>query len=182
MRKVLILAVLGLAAAGCSQKTDTAAASDPAPAAVAAASADAAGPAATAAPAMHSSGDAAMDVADGPAPGKWRITTTMSAMPAAMPPIETCYAKTTFAEMQKKQQGAGVQCSEQSFNRQGDAMIGHSVCTVNGMKTTTDMTITGDVKTAYTMDMTMKMDPPPAPGMGEQKMTIKAQRLGDCDS
>jgi hypothetical protein len=161
------IAALGLA--GCN-KTEPAAtdgaSSTPAPAA------ETAAPAAAAAPAV-----------EGPAAGKWKIT--MTTMGQTMPATETCYAtQTSFADAQKMQQQAGVTCTEQSYNREGDAVVGHSVCTSDiagkTTKITTDTHITGDLKTKYTMDMTSVMDPAPAPGMSEQKITMTAERLGDC--
>ncbi len=123
------------------------------------------------------------ELKEGPAAGKWRVT--MTAMGTAMPPTETCYDKqVSFEESQKMQQQAGVSCSEQTYKREGDAFVGRSVCTMDvagkTMTTTSDMRVTGDFNTKYTMDMTNKMDPPPMPGMEEQKMTILMERLGDC--
>jgi hypothetical protein len=36
------------------------------------------------------------------------------------------------------------------------------------------------MKTSYTMDMTTKMDPAPTPAMANQKITVHAERIGDC--
>jgi hypothetical protein len=44
----------------------------------------------------------------------------------------------------------------------------------------TDTRVTGDFSSNYTMDITSKMDPPPMPNMAEQKMTMTAERIGDC--
>ncbi len=64
-------------------------------------------------------------------------------------------------------------------------LVGHAVCTTDmggkPMTITTDTKVTGDFSTKYTMEMTAKMDPPPMAGMEEQKTTISAERLGDCD-
>lgn len=122
-------------------------------------------------------------MAEGPAAGKWRVTTT--AMGQTMPPSETCYTKqVSFEDAEKMQQQSGVTCSEQSYKREGDAFVGHSVCAMDiggkKMTTTSDVRVTGDFNTRYTMDMTNRMDPPPMPGMEEQKMTIEMERLGDC--
>ena len=83
------------------------------------------------------------------------------------------------------QQQSGVTCSEQSYRKEGDAWIGHSVCTMEAgpggpMKVTSDSRVTGDLSSKYTIEMTNKIDPPPMPSMAEQKMTISAERLGDC--
>jgi hypothetical protein len=157
-------AALGLAACGGEKPATTDGA---APAAESAAPAPAA-----AAPAI-----------EGPAAGKWSIAVT--AMGQTMPATEVCYEKqVSLEEAQKTQQQAGVDCSEQSFKREGGGWIGHSVCTMDaaGQKTTitTDSRITGDFSSKYTMDITSKMDPAPMAGMEEQKMIMTAERLGDC--
>src|SRR6185295_7279106 len=126
---------------------------------------------------------------EGPAAGKWKLTTT--AMGQAMPPSEVCYDKQmSFEEIDKQQkqqqpQQPNVTCSEQAYKKEGDAQVSHSVCTAEilgkPMTITTDVRATGDFKSRYTMDMSVKMDPPPMKGMEEQKMTVVAERLGDCD-
>ncbi len=82
------------------------------------------------------------------------------------------------------QRASGVTCSEQSYNREGDAWVGHSVCTMDAGRTRmtviSDTRVSGDFSSKYTMDMTNRMDPPPMPGMEEQKMTMTAERVGDC--
>jgi hypothetical protein len=162
------LAALGLAACDSKPADDAATTGD----------ATASAPAGPAAPEPAASAALAADM-EGPAAGKWRVTISSEGMPAM--PSEVCYAtKTTLAEAQKMQQDAGVACSEQSYRREGDAIVAHHVCTVQGMKMTTDMRVTGDFNTRYTMDMTSTMDPPPAPGMGTRKMSIVSERLGDC--
>ncbi|HEV7693113.1 MAG TPA: DUF3617 family protein [Hyphomonadaceae bacterium] len=151
---------------------------------------DGATPAATAAPESAAAPAAApASQGEGPAAGKWKMTTT--AMGQAMPPSEVCYEKQiSFEELDKQQkqqqpQQPNVTCTEQVYKKEGDAQVSHSVCTAEilgkPMTMTTDVRATGDFKTRYTMDMTVKMDPPPMKGMEEQKMTVVAERLGDCD-
>jgi hypothetical protein len=117
--------------------------------------------------------------------GKWAMT--ISTMGQSLPTSEICIEKTmTYAEAQEKQKKAGVTCSENSYHREGDKLIGHSVCTMKGMagagemKMTSDLVLTGDLKTAYTVEQSVKMDPAPA-GMGEMKSTVVAKRIGDCE-
>lgn len=126
--------------------------------------------------------------ADGPAAGKWKLTTT--AMGQAMPPSEVCYEKQmSFEELDKQQkeqqQQSNVTCAEQTYGKDGDAVVSHSVCTADilgkPMTITSDMRAAGDFKSKYTMDMTVKMDPPPMPDMTEQKVQVVAERIGDCD-
>jgi hypothetical protein len=164
------LVTLGLAA--CSPSTP--AATDGA----AAAPETAAAPAAPAAPAASAAG------IEGPAVGKWRMT--ISAMGMALPPQEVCVDKqVSMEEAEKMQQKANIKCAEQSFKREGAVLVGRSVCSTDiGGKTTTittDTKVTGDFSSKYTMDMVAKMDPAPMPGMEEQKTSITAERLGDCD-
>ena len=164
------LAALGLAACGPSEPANDAAAPD-----------GAAEPAASSAPTPAPG--AAAPAIEGPAAGRWRVT--MTAMGQTLPATETCFTQqVSLAEAEKMQQQAGVTCSEQSYRREGDAWIGHSVCTMDNagspMKMTTDTRVTGDFASKYTMDITSKIDPPPMPNMAEQKMTMTAERIGDC--
>jgi hypothetical protein len=138
----------------------------------------AAGPSAEApAPAAAGSELAAAEM-EGPRPGKWRIA--VEAMGQTMPATETCIEQTTFADMQETQQQAGVTCSENTMRREGRDIVGHSVCTIENMTITSDTRISGDFNTAYTMEVTSKMDPAPMPSMAETKTVVKAERLGDC--
>jgi hypothetical protein len=161
-------ATLGLAACGPSEPApDTASTATPA--------ADSAAPAPAA--------SATPPAIEGPAAGKWRMTVT--AMGQAMPPTEVCYAKqVSLEEAEKMQQASGITCSEQSYRKDGDAWTGHSVCTMQGagapIEVTQDSRVSGDFSSKYTIDLTSKMDPPPMPSMAEQKMSITAERLGDC--
>jgi hypothetical protein len=163
------LAALGLAACDSKPAADGAATTG---------DSSAAAPAGPAAPEPAASAALAADM-EGPSAGKWRVTISSEGMPVM--PNEVCYkAKTTLAEAEQAQRQAGVTCSEQSYRREGDAIVSHSVCTVQGMKMTTDMRVTGDFNAKYTMDMTTTMDPAPAPGMGTTKMSIVSERIGDC--
>lgn len=172
MRLIFAAAVAALATAACGPSdpaADTASTATPA--------ADSAAPAVAAAP-------AAAPAIEGPAAGNWRMTVT--AMGTTMPPTEYCYAKqVSLEEAGKMQQEAGITCSEQSYRKEADAWIGHSVCTMEAgptgpMKITTDSRVTGDFASRYTMDITSKMDPAPMPSMAEQKMSMTAERIGDC--
>lgn len=163
MRIAMSLALVALLAAGCSKKeaakTETAAAPE------------------VAAPAP--AGPAVADI-EGPKPGKWRMTTVLSAAPKPVV-VETCVAKTTFKEMEAAKHQAGVNCAEQSYRREGADIVGRSVCTIQGgMKITTDSRISGDINSSYTMTATTVMDPAPTPAMRQTTMKLTAERLGDC--
>lgn len=172
MRMILATAAAAIALGACGGSEKVVESGTPTAAASAPAAPVASGPAA-----------AEMDMV---AAGKWSMTTTM--MGQSMPAMEVCYDKSmTFQDAQEKQKEAGVTCSEQTYRREGDKLIGHSVCTRKlgsaPMTMTTDMVITGDLKTAYQMEMTTKIDPaPPTLPAEDMRMTVAAKRLGDCDA
>ena len=162
MRIALSLALVAVPAAARSTKEEAAKAPE------------AAAPAAPAAPAL-----AAADL-EGPKPGKWKMTTNLSAAPKPVM-VETCVAQTSFKDMDAAKQQAGVTCSEQSYRREGADIVGHSVCTIQGgMKVITDSRISGDFTSRYTVDAKTVMDPAPTPAMKETTMKITAERIGDC--
>lgn len=163
MRIAISLALVAVLAAACSKKEQTAKTEPPA-----------AAPAASAGPAL-----AAADL-EGPKPGKWKLTTELSAAPKPVT-VETCVAKTSFKDMEAARQQAGMTCSEQSYRREGADIVGRSVCTIQGgMKVTSDTRISGDFNNRYTIEGKTVMDPAPIPSMKETTMKITAERLGDC--
>ncbi len=168
MRLVFVAAAAALGFSACGQSepaADTASATD-------------AAPAAPATPAVSTA------MPEGPSAGKWRMT--MTAMGQSLPPTEQCYQKqVSLEEAEKMQQQAGVSCSEQSYKKEGDTWVGHSVCTMEmgpggPIKVSTNTRVTGDFASKYTMEMNSKMDPAPMPSMAEQTMTLTAERIGDC--
>jgi len=120
----------------------------------------------------------------GPTPGLWRVTTRMTGMPSGMeaPTVETCIREAKFEPPQgATPQSPGMTCEQQSFRREGDAMVGHMVCTTeDGVRTVTDTRVTGDYSRNYTMEVKSTMTPAPTPSMAEVSMVMTAERLGDC--
>jgi hypothetical protein len=127
----------------------------------------------TAAPATPAASMSAM----GPAPGRWQNTVTSGGQTA--PPSEWCYEQPMSLEnIIKLQQQVGIVCSEQTFSPDGKS--GHSVCMMDTMKVTSDIKVTGDYATAYTMEVSSSFDPA-LPGLPNPSVTtITAQRMGDC--
>lgn len=163
----LISPLLGLTAlslAACSQGGDAAPDQDAA---------------ATAGPAPAASG-----LPSGPTPGLWRITTHMDGMPAGMAPptMETCIRESKFEAPPGQRTGEpGVDCDQQSFRREGEAMVGHMVCTAaDGVRTVVDTRVSGDFTRAYTMEVKSTTTPAPTPTMAETTMVMNAERIGDC--
>jgi len=141
---------------------------------------DASTPQADAAPAQPAA--AVADAPMGPTPGLWRVSTSMQGMPAGMPAhaVETCIREARFEAPEAAGDAAGLRCEPQTFRREGDAMVGRSVCTGEGMRTVSDIRVTGDFSRRYVMEVRTTMTPPPMPGMETSVMTMTAERLGDC--
>lgn len=119
---------------------------------------------------------------EGPKPGLWRVSTAMEGMPggAAIAPQEVCI-KEAKLEAPADAQQAGADCTTQPFTRQGDAMVATSACTLPGnMKTDSTIRVTGDFNSRYVTEVTTKMDPAPTPQMAQTKITMTAERIGDC--
>ena len=72
-------------------------------------------------------------------------------------------------------------CSENSVKSVPGGAEFHAVCNAQGMTVTSDGKVSGDMRTAYKVDITTKTTGPNVPpAMAEMKMTIDAKRLGDC--
>ena len=120
-------------------------------------------------------------VMEGPRPGLWRVSTTMTGMPGggAVPPVEQCVTEAKF-EAPAQNATPGADCTTQDFRREGDAMVGGAVCQMQGMKTESTIRVTGDFSSRYVMEVRTKMDPAPTPAMAETVMTMTGERIGDC--
>lgn len=119
---------------------------------------------------------------DAPRPGLWRVTTSMEGMPGALaiPPQDICVTEARL-EVPAGPVEAGADCTTQPFTRQGDAMTTTSTCTLPGnVKADTAIRISGDFNSRYTTVVTTRLDPPPMPQMTQTKMTLNAERLGEC--
>ena len=119
---------------------------------------------------------------DAPKPGLWRVSTAMEGMPggAAIAPQEICI-KEAKLEAPANTQQPGADCTTQPFARQGDAMVATSTCTLPGnMKADSTIRVTGDFNSRYVTEVTTKMDPAPTPQMAQTKVTMTAERIGDC--
>lgn len=125
---------------------------------------------------------AAAGTLDAPKPGLWRVSTAMEGAPggASIPAQEICI-KEAKLEAPGDAQQAGADCTTQPFTRQGDAMVATTACTLPGnMKTDSTIRVTGDFNSRYVTEVTTKMDPAPTPQMAQTKITMTAERIGDC--
>lgn len=140
-------------------------------------------------PKMKVDGEAAAPAAgaeagslEGPKPGKWRIATQLEGVPggATVPPTEVCVTEAVLEAPSAANTPAGADCTVTPYTREGNAMVASSACTIQGIKTTSNVRVTGDFSSRYVTEVTTTMDPAPAPGMGNTKMTLTAERIGDC--
>ena len=119
---------------------------------------------------------------DAPRPGLWRITTAMEGAPggATIPPQEHCVREAKLEPPASAQQ-PGADCTTQAFARQGDAMVAATSCALPGnMKMDSTIRVTGDFSSRYVTEVTTKLTPPPTPQMAQTKVTMTAERIGDC--
>lgn len=151
---VLISAVALLAACSNAEETKTAANSERAEAA----------PAALAAP----------------APGLWQQTVSGAQMPQPMT-VKMCLGETAPGANPFNAPQPGVTCSENTVKSTPGGAEFHAVCNAQGMTVTSDGKVSGNMDSAYKIDITTKTTGPNVPPqMAEMKMTIDATRLGDC--
>jgi hypothetical protein len=167
MKVYLLAAVAALALAACGG-SNTPAATDPAATPETASTETPAAPAAIPTALM------------GPAAGQWEITSKIGDM--AVPASKICVDKQlTMEEAQSIQQQTGTSCTDYNFQQAGGAINGTYTCTdATGAKTAVQMTLEGDVNTAYSTNMVMTRDAV-QPGVPNPfTITMSAKRLGDC--
>ncbi len=119
---------------------------------------------------------------DAPRPGLWRVTTIMAGQPggATTPPQEVCVTEAKLEPPANTQQ-PGADCTTQAFARQGDAMVAATSCALPGdMKMDSTIRVTGDFNSRYVTEVTTKLTPALTPQMAETKVTMTAERIGDC--
>lgn len=119
-----------------------------------------------------------------PTPGKWKMTTTMDGMPAgAMPAVEACL---TADDLKDDAWATGARrpdnCSQMETKVVGGRVTTHAVCASEGITTTMDMTASGDFSRRYTVETVMTMDPAAPGAPNPMKMSVVAERLGDCQA
>lgn len=115
-----------------------------------------------------------------PKPGLWQQTVSGGAMPAPTT-VKMCVGPTVAGENPFSAPQPGVACSENSVKSAPGGAEFHSVCEAQGMTVTSDGKVSGNMDSAYKVDITTKTTGPNVPAqMAEMKMTIDATRLGDC--
>ena len=119
---------------------------------------------------------------EGPKPGLWRIVTVVDGVPGGggVPPQEVC-VKNDKLEVPTMDQDSEAACTLVPFKREGGAMVASSACSLpGGMKSDSTIRVTGDFSSRYVTQVDTRLEPAPMPQMAQTKVTMTAERLGDC--
>lgn len=115
-----------------------------------------------------------------PQPGLWEQTVSGGPMPHAMT-VKMCVGDTAPGSNPFNTPAPGVTCTENGLNAVGGGAEFHSVCQARGMNIVSDGKVSGDMRTAYTMQITTKTTGPNVPPqLADMTMSVDAKRLGDC--
>ena len=122
------------------------------------------------------SGSPAAAAATAPKAGLWEQTTSGGMIPAPMT-VKMCVGDPVEGRNPfEAPPAAGSECTQS-----GTATDFKSTCTTNGMTVTSAGKVTGDMSSAYKVELTTTTTGPNVPPqMAEMKMTIDAKRVGDC--
>src|SRR5205814_8245055 len=77
-------------------------------------------------------------------------------------------------DMMRKEQESRISCSKKDMRREGDKIVGDSVCQVEGTTVTTHTVITGNFDTNYRADV-KSMFNPPMHGMSESSSVVEGK-------
>lgn len=125
---------------------------------------------------------AAPVAASAPAPkaGLWEQTMSGGPIPAPMV-VKMCVGETTPGENPfAVKPSAGTDCTQTARQVPGGAEF-HSTCNTDGRIVTSDGKVSGDMQSAYKVEIATKTTGANVPAqMADMKMTIDAKRLGDC--
>jgi hypothetical protein len=117
--------------------------------------------------------------------GLWEIVTTRDAgaqpgPPAGGGPIRMCIdEKTDDLSRQMGESASKDLCSKREMQREGDAIVAHSVCRFGDTTATSRSVMTGSFDSAYEVDVRTNFEPPTM-GMAESRTIIKARWVGPC--
>lgn len=119
---------------------------------------------------------AAAAAAQAPKAGLWEQTTSGGMIPAPMT-VKMCVGEPTPGTNPfEAPPTAGSECTQS-----GTATDFQSTCTTNGMTVTSAGKVTGDMNSAYKVELNTKTTGPNVPPqMADMTMTIDAKRIGDC--
>ena len=115
-------------------------------------------------------------------PGWWRLEiATQTGMPRPMrQTVHLC----TDPSIDRVQTPFGVHtgpgCPPNRVSRAGNGWDIAASCQVGAMAMTTQGHLTGDLASAYHVDLDVRMQPPPTPRMGDVHVAMDAHREGAC--
>jgi hypothetical protein len=112
--------------------------------------------------------------------GLWEMKITSSQAPQGSggETIRQCIDQNTD-DMMRKEQESRMSCSKKDMRREGDRIVGDSVCAVEGTTVTTRTVITGNFDTNYRADVKSTFNPP-LHGMRESSSVVEGKWLGAC--
>lgn len=115
-------------------------------------------------------------------PGRWRTTTTITGSDQpAPPPVTACIADAAQrANVAMAERLGSLSCSERWVRREGEAIVSHAVCEVDGSTQTFDTRATGDFATDFFIESTVRRDPPLASGAAEYRTKVHSRWMGEC--
>ena len=114
--------------------------------------------------------------------GLWDMTMTRDNAPpgAGTGKMQMCIdEKVDDLTKQMGESAAREMCSKTDFRREGDKIVGDSVCKIDQSTMTTHMVLTGKFDSEYQADMQTRFNPPMM-GMAQTHSVIKGRWVGPC--
>lgn len=114
--------------------------------------------------------------------GRWRTTTlVVGSTEPQPPPVTACITDAAQrANVAMAERLGSLSCSERWVRREGEAIVSHAVCQVDGATQTFDTRATGDFATDFFIDSTVRRDPPLAGGAAEYRTSVHSRWMGKC--
>ncbi len=111
--------------------------------------------------------------------GLWEITVSSAQMKGAHA-MQQCIDQKSDDLMKQDRPGMEkMSCSKNEMRKEGDKIIGESVCKMDSSTVTTRSVITGRFDSAYKADIKSTYEPP-MHGMRESSSVVDAKWLGPC--
>ena len=109
--------------------------------------------------------------------GLWETRVSDQRMPRGQV-MQQCIDQKTD-DMMRKEQESHMSCTKKDMRREGDRIVGDSVCKVEGTTVTTHTVITGNFDTNYKAEVKSTYNPP-VNGMRDSSSTVEGKYLGAC--
>src|SRR5262249_3759667 len=109
--------------------------------------------------------------------GLWETKVSNAQVPRGQT-MQQCIDQKTD-DMMRKEQESHMSCSKKDMRREGDRIVGDSVCKIEGTTVTTHTVITGNFDTNYKAEVKSTYNPP-VNGQRESSSTVEGKYLGAC--